>query len=191
MRTLPLALVLAGTLVAAQVTDDAIDAAIADGTAQKVTGVIEVGSTAAGRFSVRLAGPLGRVAMAAALAQRDGEPFGRDQVTADMIGPAIQVIAHPNDPEFRVGRHVATPPAHTVVLQPRGGRNARTIVEAVRTETFPQRWGNALGAIVEGQGVIADFDRAALPAGDFEVVVRTARGEQRYRVRPPDLEQVR
>jgi RNase P/RNase MRP subunit p29 len=195
MHILMLVLAIAAGAVAAQVPgetiDGAIDAAIADGRARNLTGSVEVGSDAAGRFSIRLAGPLGRVALAAAFAQRDGEPFGRNDVTPEMTGPAIQVLAYPNDPDFGVTRRVVTPPAERIELQVQTSRTRRTVIEPVRSEAFTLRWSSGIGVVVEGRGLRADFERDALPDREFDVVVHTERGQQRYRVRPRDLETVR
>jgi hypothetical protein len=196
MRMHILAIAIGGTLaagpfLAAQVLDNAIEAALAAGRAQTLTGSVEVGApTATGRFSIRLAGPLGRVTIAAALAHRDGDDFGRDQLTPEMLGSTIQVIAYPNDPEFGLTRRTVTPAAERVELQVQASRTRRDTIAPVRSEPFPLRWSSAIGVVVEGQGLRADFDAAAIPDRDFEVVVHTARGEQRYRVRSRDLEQV-
>jgi hypothetical protein len=196
MRMLILAIVTGGTLavgpfLAAQVSDDAIEAALAAGRAQTLTGSVEVGApTTTGRFSVRVAGPVGRVALAAALARRHGDDFGRDQITPEMLGPTLQVVAYPNDPAFGETRRTVTPAAERLELRVQAGRLRRETITPVRSEPFPLRWSSVLGVVVEGQGIRADFDAAAIPDRDFEVVVHTARGEQRYRVRPRDLEQV-
>jgi hypothetical protein len=191
MRILPLLIVTATTLAAsAQVTDEAIERAIAAGRHQRILGAVEVGSTATRQFSVRLAGAVARIGMAASEAALEGEPFGPEQVTPEMLAPTLRIVAYPNDPEFRVGRNVSTPPAQRIVLEATGRGRSRTAVEPVRTETFPIRWSSAIGARIDGQGVIADFDRSALPDGEFDVVVHTTGGAQRYRVRPADLERV-
>jgi hypothetical protein len=117
-------------------------------------------TTFLGDFDVFVEGPIARVAAAAMAASRDFRPFDASNVTREMASRLYVVRARPK----RYGRRVG---AGRIVLQPRGAEGMDGVVQPVK-EGFSE----------------TTFDR--LPDGEFQVVVVTEQGPQRYTVTEKD-----
>lgn len=159
--------------VAAQLvslTDEQVDEAIALGKKGDVP-IIAVGrdfGVSKGSFDVFIEGPIGRIATAAEQATKQLRPFTRDNVTAEMKEPLLRVILkHAEGGEYAVAQHV--------VLMPRKSKNLDDAIQPVRES--PRLFSGAY------------FDR--LPEGEFDVVVVTTKGTERYDVNSKARENIR
>jgi hypothetical protein len=162
VRTAVFFLALSAALVAQQaLTDSQVSAAIALGKA----GTVPVVQVAASRdFEVWITGPVGRIAAAAAKAAKRPRPFEPVDVTPEMKAPSyiVTVLA------TRSGRYLA--PRH-IVLQPTGAKATDGAIQ-------PLSEVENLDSPLVGH----DATFASLPPGDFEVVVVTTDGSQRFAV---------
>jgi hypothetical protein len=130
-------------------------------------------------FVVFIEGPFARVAEHAAVARQMRVPFTASNVTPDMAAPDYRIWTQytPNGQ-----RTVAV---DRVVLRPLGATQSSVVIQPIRES---QRRQLTLGPI-PAHGIITEvrwrwhewiFDR--LPANDFQVVLETSGGRQRYNV---------
>ena len=135
-----------------------------------------------GDFVVFIEGPFARVAVHAAAARQMHQPFDSANITADVGAPDYRVWLQ----YAPSGRRTLT--ANRVSLQPRSGAaNGRMI-----RSTHDRRSQLTAGA-TPAHGIVTEvrwrgwewtFDQ--LPSGDFDVVVATTAGPQRYTVTNQD-----
>jgi hypothetical protein len=170
------------------IPDTDIEAAIRQGLASKRA---EVVVTHAWQFTLVLEGPLIRIQREAADAAKSDKPFTRADVTDAMLAPTVLITAVPDRPTY--GKHgwAVTPPATTIVLQPKGTRASAISIHPTGSELFPMEWGNATGATFHGQAVAASFNLRDLPVGDFEIIVVTEGEERRATVKGKNRAQIR
>jgi len=135
-----------------------------------------------GDFVVFIESPFARIAAHAAAARQMHQPFEPANITADIAAPDYGVWLQ----YAPSGRRTLT--ANRVVLQSRSEAAADRVIKPMRD----RRSQLTVGAI-PAHGIITDvrwrewewtFDR--LPNGDFDVVVETTAGSQRYRVTSQD-----
>jgi hypothetical protein len=131
-------------------------------------------------FFVRLSGPFARIALSAEGATKTYKPFGPEDVTEEMRAPVLTVTATGANPQS----HQPYVAKAVLLLPIINGKAAEQGIQPVKAETFPETWGNRLGAKLEGQGIVATFPLDKVPAGDFFVVVvaENAR-ETRYQIK--------
>lgn len=171
-------LAIAPSATSQSLSDAAITQAIKEGQAKKYTSV----GIDAGPYSIVISGPSARVVAAARKAAEELKPFAAADVTTEMTGAFVRITAWPDKPSYaQYSGWTVTPAATNIILMPKGFKDLASAIQPASTEPFPQEWGNAMGAKFEGQGITADFDLSALPAGEFDVVVgckcaREARG---------------
>ena len=162
MRTAFFLLALSAAVVAQQpIADEQVAAAIALGKA----GTVPVVQVAASRdFEVWITGPVGRIAGAAAKAAKELRAFEPADVTPEMKASnyVVTVLA------TRSGRYLA--PMH-VVLQPIGAKGGDGVIQPVSEEEN-----------LESTLIGHDVTFARFPPGDFDVVVVTTDGSQRFAV---------
>ena len=161
-----------GTPVLAQLaplTDAQIEDAIALGKKGHVPGALagRFLGISKGDFDVVILGPMGRIADAASGAAKELRPFTRADVTPEMTAPVYQVFIHHTQ-----GGAWAYP--EHIVLMPRGSKNLDDAIQPVRDSLR--------------QSSDAYFDR--LPDGEFDVVIATSKGMQRYNVTMKDRQKI-
>jgi len=160
------ALVLQVTTTRAQkLTDQQINEAIELGRKGSVpivqVGTVLGGLVSKGDFRVFIEGPVARIAAAASQAFKEYRPFNLKTVTNDMKAPVYRVSVE------RMPRNGAQAGAVVhIVLQPRRAKGMDGVVQPIK-ETPP-------GAAE------AHFDH--FPDGEFDVVVVTETGPQKYSV---------
>ena len=131
-----------------------------------------------GDFVVFIESPFARIAVHAAAARQMHQPFDPVNITPDIGAPDYRVWLQytPN------GRRTLT--VNRVLLQARSGAAGERVIKPTRD----RRSQLSVGAI-PAHGIITDvrwrgwewtFDR--LPNGEFDVVVETTAGVQRYRM---------
>jgi hypothetical protein len=139
---------------------------------QEVTDAIELGragnvpipqvgtflGASKGDFNVYVEGPVGRIAAAASKAFKQLRPFGLNNVTNEMRARVYRVFA---ERDYSAGRRVG--PVQHIVLQPKGTKGLDAAFQPLRES-----------------GDSAYFER--FPEGEFDVVIATASGIQRYNV---------
>jgi hypothetical protein len=123
-----------------------------------------------GDFDVFVEGPMGRIAAAAEGAFKQLSPFTRADVTESMKESLHRVVIR----ETEYASHHPTP--KHIVLMP---RKSKDLEQAIQPTREPGR-----GAVCE-----AFFDR--LPEGEFDVVVATSDGAQRYNVEARARQKIR
>lgn len=154
LLSLAVAVPVSGQTVLSPLSEDQISQAIERGR----VGALPSAKTAGppkGDFTVSIETPVARIASAAANAFRQYRPFDVGAVTKELRAPVYRVLIE-RSPRAGVIEHV--------VLQPAGLIGMNGVVQPVRESSAN-----------------ADFDR--LPAGgEFDVIIVTRAGEQRYRV---------
>jgi hypothetical protein len=183
MRTLLALTIVSLTGVAAAqepLTDGQIKDAIALGKSCGDIPIVRVG-TGSGDFEVFIESPAGRIALQAAAARQMHQPFDVSNVTRDMA-------AH----EYRIWlqytlRGPRTVSVSKIVIQPKGDRT-RAVIPPVREHPFQLTVGNlpAHGIVDEVRWRYFEWIFTRLPAGEFQVVLETTAGEQRYTVTDRD-----
>jgi hypothetical protein len=162
---------LAGRAVAQEpLTDRQVDAAILLGKAGTVP-VVQI--AASPDFDVLIKGPVGRIAAAAAYAAKQFRPFALINVTPEMKASnyVVTVLA------TRDGRYLA--PTH-IVLQPKGATGADGVIQPASEDE------NVDSPLIGHDATFVRF-----PPGDFEVVVVTTDGSQRFGVTADQRAQIR
>ena len=167
-------------LQAQGLTDQQIADAIAAGNAQRITEFI-VSIDRVGPFDLQMVGPLGRVALAAWQALRQGRTLTAADIVPDLKTARWLVVITPNLSPFRHAHpertnvmaqltrieRLLSPPTHVVLKH--GSPADLVQPESERTEAVA--WFNSLGGRRDGQSLIAVFDPAKLPGDTFTVVV--------------------
>src|SRR5262249_9646361 len=135
-------------------------------------------------FNVYIESPFARVALYASLAQQMHQPFGPSTVTTQMAAPVYHVWLQ-NTQNARLTLSVKSVVLRS--LTSTAGKPATRILP-VDGRPFQLTLGH-----VPAHGIVTElrwrrfewtFDR--IPAGDFEVIVETSAGPQRYRVTTAD-----
>jgi hypothetical protein len=153
-------------------SDQQIKEAIELGRSGKVP-IVQVGTflgVTKGGFNVWIEGPIGRIAAASERAFRQYRPFDVKDVTDEMKAPLYRVIAERDE---RGGNRVAF--VQHIVLQPKGAKGMDGVIQPVKEDR----------RLVGG----ARFDR--LPDGEFDVVIATPSGAQKYNVSLKQRERIR
>jgi hypothetical protein len=143
--------------------------------------IVRVGAKR-GDFEVFIEGPSARVALHAAAARQMHQPFDTSSVTRDIAAPDyriwLQYVLH--------GRRKVS--VRRVVLQPKGDARPSAVILPVRERPFQLTVGH-----LPAHGIVNEvrwrnfewvFDR--LPVDDFQVILATTAGEQRYTVTAAD-----
>ncbi len=135
-----------------------------------------------GDFVVFIEGPFARVAVHAAAARQMHQPFDPANITADVGAPDYRVWLQ----YAPSGRRTLT--ANRVSLQPRSGAANSRMIRSTRDRRSQLTAGAtpAHGIVTEvrWRGWEWTFDQ--LPSDDFDVVVETTAGAQRYTVTNQD-----
>jgi hypothetical protein len=135
-----------------------------------------------GDFVVFIESPFARIATHAAAARQMHQPFDPANITSDIGAPDYGVWLQ----YAPSGRRTLT--ANRVLLESRSGAASDRVIKSIRD----RRSQLTVGAIA-AHGIITEvrwrgwewtFDR--LPNGEFDVVVETTAGAQRYRVTSQD-----
>jgi hypothetical protein len=135
-----------------------------------------------GDFDVFIEGPFARIAVHAAAARQMHQPFSPANITPDIGAPDYRVWLQ----YAPSGRRTLT--ANRVLLQSRSGAASGRVIQSIR-DRRAQLTAGALPAHgimteVRWRGWEWTFDR--LPNGEFDVVVETTAGAQRYGVTSQD-----
>lgn len=148
-----------------------------------VTGAIISASVNASRasYDVTMAGPRGRIAVAAWHAQKDGRTFTRADVQPEWLMPALFVLVEPNLPDPRTEQSPVVPAALTkTVFREFPGK--RTLLEPQgQAQTTPRTWTNNAGATLDYVQLWLRFDAAMvkdLYAPEMQFAVYTDDGER-------------
>ena len=166
MRAVSLALLLLVDSLAAQLaplSNDQVSEAIALGKKGDVP-IALVGrilGISKGDYDVFVEGPMGRIAAAADRATKQLRPFTPTDVTAEMMEPLYRVALQRTEHASRF------PTPKHIVLMPRKTKDLDLAIQPVRESGRTSAWE-------------AFFER--LPDGEFDVVVATSDGTQRYSV---------
>lgn len=167
MRLITVLALLLQTTPAPELSDQQIREAIEMGRAGNVP-IVQVGTwlgVSKGDFDVFIEGPIARIAAAASRAFRRYEPFDAPNVTDAMKVPLYRVFFRRTEnnrgPFVRVER---------IVLQPKGAKGMDGVVQ-------PFKGGSDLDLRYATE---AYFDR--FPDGEFDVVLATTGGPQKYNV---------
>jgi hypothetical protein len=169
------ALMFVAVPVASQtLTEEQIAAAITLGQS-RTAGSVPVGNRSAGTHQVFIAGPFGRIVDAAAKAAREYRPFGRADVTDEMLSPILIVFVVPNKPLQLDGHWLPLDPVH-VIIRPRDALDLKWVIRPLRKTAFTQDWANLFGTKVGTSGLIAEFALERIPRSDFEIVISHASG---------------
>jgi hypothetical protein len=164
-----------------RLTETQVKAAVALGKSCSELPLVKVGA-ARGDFNVFIEGPFARIAVHAAAARQMHQPFDASKVPADVAAPDYRIWV-----QYTRGGRTAVSVNH-VVLQPNGKRGASTMIRPVRERPFQLTVGH-----LPGHGIIDEvrwrhwewmFDH--LPAGEFQVILETSAGPQRYTVTERD-----
>jgi hypothetical protein len=173
-----------GAGVAAQesLTESQINEAIALGKDCGGIPLIRVGAPR-GDFNVFIESPFARVAIHAAAARQMHQPFAAPQMTRDIVAPDYRIWVQ-YAPEGR-----RTVSVNYIFLRPTGKIGTAGVIQPVRERGFSQLSVGALPAHgivteVRWRGSEWTFDR--IPAGDFQVILETSAGQQRYAVTAKD-----
>ena len=135
-----------------------------------------------GDFVVFIESPFARIAAHAAAARQMHQPFDPANITSDIGAPDYRVWL-----EYAPsGRRTLT--ANRVLLESRSGAASGRVIKPIR-----DRRSQLTAGAIAAHGIITEvrwrgwewtFDR--LPNGEFDVVVETTAGAQRYRVTSAD-----
>ncbi len=153
-------------------SDQQIREAIELGRAGKVP-IVQVGTflgVSKGDFKVWIEGPIARIAAAAERAFKQYRPFDVSDVTDEMKAPLFRVIAEKGESS---GNRILF--VQHIVLQARRAKGMEGVIQPVKEDRRMVRE--------------AFFDR--LPAGEFDVVLATSGGTQRYNVSLKKRERIR
>jgi hypothetical protein len=144
--------------------------------------IVNVGAKA-GDFTVYIEGPFARIALHAAAARQMRQPFDASKVTGDVAVPDYRIWA-----QYTLeGRRTVS--VKRIVLQPAGKRARGPVIQPVRDRPFQLTVGH-----LPAHGIINEvrwrnwewiFDR--LPGGEFQVILETSAGAQRYTVTERDV----
>ena len=189
-RAVALSLAIAGRAIANQpaaaLSNAQIAEAISLGQQCGELPIVKVGSVG-GDFEVYIESPFARVALFASLARQMHQPFGPSTVTLQMSAPVFHVWLQ-YVPTARLAVSV-----DRVVLQSSGSAESkdggsRSVIHPLNGHPFELTLGH-----VPAHGIITElrwrqfewtFDR--LPRQDFDAIVETSAGLQRYRVTAAD-----
>lgn len=171
------------TVVSAQeaLSPSAVQEAIALGKSCGDVPILRV-TKPGGDFDVFIEGPFARVAVHAAAARQMHQPFSPANITPDIGAPDYRVWLQ----YAASGRRTLT--ANRVLLQSRTATASGRVIQPIR-----DRRAQLTAGALPAHGIITEvrwrgwewtFDR--LPNGEFDVVVETAAGPQRYRVTSQD-----
>jgi hypothetical protein len=169
--------------VAAQeaLNPSAVQEAIALGKSCGDVPILKV-SKPGGDFVVFIEGPFARIAVHAAAARQMHQPFSPANITPDIGAPDYRVWLQ----YAPSGRRTLT--ANRVLLQSRSGVASGRVIQSIR-----DRRAQLTAGALPAHGIMTEvrwresertFDR--LPNGEFDVVVETTAGAQRYRVTSQD-----
>jgi hypothetical protein len=135
--------------------------------------------------------PYLRVARAARAATDTYKPFSPADVTSEMADPLVWVVAPPYDCGTSVHPAERFVDVTTVVIMPRGAKDAAQTIQPVWTKPDVSMLQNVYGMKVETKGLTVAFPREALVPGSEFVFVYDRREcgprEQRERISGTDL----
>ena len=174
---LPFVSVMTGASAQEALSPSAVQEAIALGKSCGDVPILRV-TKPGGDFDVFIEGPFARIAVHAAAARQMHQPFSPANITPDIGAPDYRVWLQ----YAPSGRRTLT--ANGVLLQSRSGAASGRVIQSIR-DRGAQLTAGALPAHgimteVRWRGWEWTFDR--LPNGEFDVVVETTAGAQRYRV---------
>jgi hypothetical protein len=174
-------LVLAFVATAQAMSPERISSAIEHGRRIKGPTYILMGGIHAPHFRVEVTGPFGRIATAAADAERLYRPFTPADVTPEMTADTFTITVRPGKPEQWREAPAIT---HVVVRLPDG-----RVIQPVALEPFTQTWPDQEYT----QGALrATFPREDLLSGrEVAVVVISETKERSYKLKRADLDKVR
>lgn len=173
-----------GASVAAQesLTESQIKEAIALGKDCGSIPLIRVGAPR-GDFNVFIESPFARVAIHAAAARQMQQPFAAPQMTRDIVAPDYRIwVQYAPD-----GRRTVS--VNRILVQPAGATEVAGVIQPVRERGFSQLSVGALpahGIITEVRWRGSEWTFDHIPAGDFQVILMTSAGKQRYAVTAKD-----
>lgn len=154
---------------------------------------IKVGDVA-GDFTVRLLGPVSRLAREIADRRLAGQDVTTENLPAASRRALLLVDVQPSQPTAETISNwqlltrpdktapylTASPVAWEVWLEPAGGGER---LEPIERHATNWTWRNMEGGPdVKGRGLEVTFDALALPPGDLTVVILTSDGESRWTV---------
>lgn len=193
-------LVMHASVLSAQLSFDSarVRAAIDAGVSTKELKVLRAGSAGSGfvamglrrggvGHAILMTGPYNRVTNAAAANAKRYMPFTIDSVQSWMIEPVLAIRVEPTAPVDV--SHETAPAVQHVVLIPKSG--IPRPVQPSQVEPTNVKWANGFGATFTTAGVLALFPMDSIPKGDFDIVVITAKGENRYKIGADDMLSVR
>jgi hypothetical protein len=118
-------------------------------------------------MNLTIAGPLGRVYLAARAAKAKMKPFGLEQVTEQMLAPVVEVTARYEFEDMK-----KNPAVDHIVVLPNGSKTLA--IQPSEIEPWDYEARNLLGAVVPRRGKRAQFKISDLPATGTLVVVATS-----------------
>lgn len=164
--------------VVAQMTPDAVRAAIAD---QKTPGCYPLKKGGMMSFRVTTVGcfttPYSRVAGAAQRARKTYKPFTAADVSEEMLRPIAEVIAFPQSELVVAGQIVERGmlSVQAVVIAPEKSKDPSTAILPTSQEETSEQYQNAYGANWQAKSITATFPLAALQESNEVRVVYPAK----------------
>jgi hypothetical protein len=183
-RTLVLTIICSlSVAVAAQepLTEAQVKEAVALGEGCGDVPLVKVGA-GGGDFTVFVEGPFARVAVHAAAARQMHQPFDASKVPRDLAAPDYRVWMQ----YALAGRRTVS--VKHVVLRPLGKGAMSAVIQPVRERPSQLTVGTlpAHGIIDEVRWRSWEWIFDHLPVGDFQVILETSAGMQRYTVTGKD-----
>jgi hypothetical protein len=184
---LPIAISAAVLAQPAGLTDAEVEAAIA---AAKQSGYKSLFAQARGRFaagfSIIVQGPVGRTMDLAREAFDSYKPITPKDVPAEVRAHAVT---------FTVLKHGVTKNIKNVVVMPAGATSRDAAIQpiaAAAKDARPRTWKpNFVSQDESGPSVYYRFAAASLPPGEFQIVIATDAGDERYTIRAQDRSGIR
>jgi hypothetical protein len=170
----------------AGLTDAEVEAAIA---AARQSGYKSIFAQARGRFAagftIIVQGPVGRTMDLAREAHDSYKPITPKDVPAEIRARAVT---------FTVLKHGPTA-IKNVVVMPAGAASRDAAIQpmaAASNDARPRTWKrNFVGSEESGTPSYYRFAEASLPTGEFQIVVATDGGDERYTIRAQERSSIR
>jgi hypothetical protein len=205
LRTLFVLSITSTPLLAQQLDDAAVSAALQAGASKKYYEMVStciaspgfgagLGASMAGGvqpigdFDVVTTAAAGRIAFLAAEGKRLYKPFTATDVTAELRNEDTAfVIVNPKTPRMNQKTYEVPSLIERVVLKSKTDPNR--VAQPTNVDLVPQEWSNLMGGKIEGNSAVATFavsDVKELPPGDVDVVIITRDGERRCKINTKD-----
>jgi hypothetical protein len=121
--------------------------------------------------------PFARVAEAAYEAKKQYKAFAESDVTQDILAPELRVYGMAQADGARIANF------QTIVITPKGGRDAARAIQPSSTTEIPVEFKNAMGMTAQGKSLMAVFPLDVLETNEVDLVYDSGvhnGGEHKY-----------